>query len=172
MTSTTETETKVETQTPAAAAKEENLPVANDAGGDAAKDGEKPAENASAPGSPTKKTGTLKNVVTAHKKDFEKDVVYLYQFVRSPTTPSLSACCLMVETWLRMSGIQYEVSHLCLGVVVVVLVAADAAVVPGLAAHHWALVNPLFNPLARPFLNLSSFAPFLSLSKHARSHGR
>ncbi|XP_017492796.1 PREDICTED: failed axon connections-like [Rhagoletis zephyria] len=108
MTSTTETETKVETQTPAAAAKEENLPVANDAGGDAAKDGEKPAENASAPGSPTKKTGTLKNVVTAHKKDFEKDVVYLYQFVRSPTTPSLSACCLMVETWLRMSGIQYE----------------------------------------------------------------
>lgn len=110
MTSTTETETKVETQTPAAATKED-LPVANDADA-VVKDGEKPAENASAPGSPTKKAGTLKSAVTAHKKDFEKDVVYLYQFVRSPTTPSLSACCLLVENWLRMNGIQYEVSHL------------------------------------------------------------
>lgn len=85
--------------------------MANDADA-VVKDGEKPAENASAPGSPTKKTGTLKSAVTAHKKDFEKDVVYLYQFVRSPTTPSLSACCLLVENWLRMNGIQYEVSHL------------------------------------------------------------
>lgn len=107
MTSTTETETKVETQAPAS--KEETLPVNNDAV-DTVKEqaADKPAENASAPGSPTKKTGTLKNQVTVHKKDFEKDIVYLYQFVRSPTLPSLSACCLKVETWLRMNGIQYE----------------------------------------------------------------
>lgn len=61
------------------------------------------------PASPTKsKTETLKNVPQVHKKDFEKDVVYLYQFVRSGTIPSLSSCCLKVENWLRMLGIRYE----------------------------------------------------------------
>lgn len=111
MTSTTETETKVETSTPAN--KDETLPAANDAVDAVKEAGDKPSENASAPGSPTKqKTGTLKSAVTVHKKDFEKDIVYLYQFVRSPTLPSLSACCLKVENWLRMNGIQYEVSHL------------------------------------------------------------
>ena len=47
-----------------------------------------------------------------HKKDFEKDTVYLYQFPRSPTIPSLSSYCLKVETFLRVTGIQYEVSIL------------------------------------------------------------
>ena len=46
---------------------------------------------------------------TIHKPDFEKDVVYLFQFSRCPTIPSASPFCLKVENWLRMNGIQYEV---------------------------------------------------------------
>lgn len=103
MTSTTETETKVETQ---ASNKEETL---NKDNVDAVKEqADKPAEQNSAPASPTKKTGTLKNAITVHKKDFENEIVYVYQFVRTPTLPSLSACCLKVENFLRMNGIQYE----------------------------------------------------------------
>ena len=45
-----------------------------------------------------------------HKKDFEKDVVYLYQFTRTPVLPSLSPYCLKLETWLKLQGIKYEVS--------------------------------------------------------------
>lgn len=44
-----------------------------------------------------------------HKQDFEKDVVYLYQFTRTPVLPSLSPYCLKVETWLRLAGLRYEV---------------------------------------------------------------
>lgn len=44
-----------------------------------------------------------------HKQDFEKDTVYLYQFCRTPVLPSLSPYCLKVETWLRLTGVQYEV---------------------------------------------------------------
>ena len=44
-----------------------------------------------------------------HKKDFDKDVVYLYQFGRTPALPSLSPYCLKVETWLKLQGIKYEV---------------------------------------------------------------
>ncbi|XP_063589272.1 failed axon connections-like [Penaeus indicus] len=43
-----------------------------------------------------------------HKLDFEKDVVYLYQFTRTPVLPSLSPYCLKVETWLRLAGLKYE----------------------------------------------------------------
>lgn len=46
--------------------------------------------------------------VSVHKSNFEKDVVYLYQFSRTPLLPSLSAYCLKVETWLRLNGIKYE----------------------------------------------------------------
>lgn len=47
-----------------------------------------------------------------HKKDFEKDVVYLYQFNRTPKVPSISPYCLKVETWLKFHGIKYEnVNH-------------------------------------------------------------
>ena len=101
MTSTTETETKVETAAPKEEVKDQ---VAASPNADAEK------APTSAPGSPTK-TGTLKKepVILVRKKDFEKDVVYLYQFVRSPTTPSLAADCLKVENWLRINGIQYEV---------------------------------------------------------------
>ncbi|KAH9498043.1 failed axon connections [Dermatophagoides farinae] len=100
---TTENETKVETQgTP----KEETMNETVESKKSDVK--ESTNENNSTPASPTKKTETLKPAITAHKKDFEKDVVYLYQFTRSTTIPSLSACCLKVENWLRMSGIRYE----------------------------------------------------------------
>lgn len=48
--------------------------------------------------------------ITVHKANFEKDVVYLYQFSRTPLLPSTSPFCLKVETWLRLAGIKYEVS--------------------------------------------------------------
>ena len=47
---------------------------------------------------------------TVHKVDFDQDVVYLYQFTRTPVLPSLSSYCLKVETWLRLAGLKYEVS--------------------------------------------------------------
>jgi len=43
-----------------------------------------------------------------HKPDFQKDVVYLYQFSRTPVLPSLSPYCLKVETYLRLQGLKYE----------------------------------------------------------------
>lgn len=47
--------------------------------------------------------------ITVHKTDFEKDIIYLYQFQRTPVLPSLSPYCLKVETWLRLAGLKYEV---------------------------------------------------------------
>lgn len=44
------------------------------------------------------------------KPNFDKDVVYLYQFSRTPTIASVSPFCLKVETWLRLAGLKYEVS--------------------------------------------------------------
>ncbi|XP_031844228.1 failed axon connections isoform X2 [Nomia melanderi] len=46
--------------------------------------------------------------ISVHKTNFEKDIVYLYQFPRTPVLPSLSPYCLKVETWLRLNGIKYE----------------------------------------------------------------
>ncbi|KAJ6646005.1 Failed axon connections [Pseudolycoriella hygida] len=46
--------------------------------------------------------------ITVHKADFEKDIIYLYQFSRTPFVPSLSPYCLKVETWLRLAGLKYE----------------------------------------------------------------
>lgn len=45
------------------------------------------------------------------KQNFEKDVVYLYQFARTTSLPSLSPYVLKVETWLRLVGLKYEVSR-------------------------------------------------------------
>ena len=47
-----------------------------------------------------------------HKKDFETDVVYLYQFNRTAVIPSMSPYCLKVETWLKLNGIKYDVGFL------------------------------------------------------------
>merc|ERR1712238_57894 len=47
-----------------------------------------------------------------HKKDFEKEVVYVYQFNRTATVPSISPACLKLETWLKLNGIKFEtVNH-------------------------------------------------------------
>uniref|UniRef100_A0A1I7YZT9 Failed axon connections homolog n=1 Tax=Steinernema glaseri TaxID=37863 RepID=A0A1I7YZT9_9BILA len=43
-----------------------------------------------------------------YKKDFQKGIVYLYQFPRSSAVPSLSPFCLKLETWLRMADVPYE----------------------------------------------------------------
>ncbi|XP_076346684.1 failed axon connections-like [Tachypleus tridentatus] len=56
----------------------------------------------------TKNVSQPKNRPIVHKTDYEKDVVYLYQFVRCPVAPSASPFCLKVETWLRMTGLKYE----------------------------------------------------------------
>lgn len=45
------------------------------------------------------------------KQNFDKDVVYLYQFARTTSLPSLSPYVLKVETWLRLTGLKYEVSQ-------------------------------------------------------------
>ena len=59
------------------------------------------AAAATASSAPTKAAGV-------HKTNYEKDVVYLYQFSRTPLLPSISQYCLKVETWLRLNGIRYE----------------------------------------------------------------
>lgn len=47
-----------------------------------------------------------------HKTNYEKDVIYLFQFSRTPVIPSLSPYCLKVETYLRLAELKYEVSWL------------------------------------------------------------
>lgn len=57
------------------------------------------------------KTEAAQPKPTVHKINFDKDVVYLYQFTRTPLLPSTSPYCLKVETWCRLAGIKYEVSE-------------------------------------------------------------
>lgn len=104
MTSTTATETNSVEQPKTPAAEPENKTDAPEK----AEDGKPDANDTGAPESPTKKPAEPKP--TVHKTDFEEDLVYLYQFARCPTIPSLSPFCLKVETWLRMVGLKYEVS--------------------------------------------------------------
>lgn len=66
-------------------------------GGDAASQNPQPTENAAA-----------KRAVK--KKNWERDVVYLYQFPRAGCVPNISPFCLKLETWLRVADIKYEVS--------------------------------------------------------------
>jgi len=78
----------------AAAAKEEK------------KDEEKKEEKAEKP-APKEKVEKPKRF-PVHKQDFEKDVVYLYQFNRTPVCPSTSPFCLKLESWLKLNNIKYE----------------------------------------------------------------
>uniref|UniRef100_A0AAG5DPJ9 Uncharacterized protein n=1 Tax=Anopheles atroparvus TaxID=41427 RepID=A0AAG5DPJ9_ANOAO len=104
----------------AAAATDKTVGDAGAAGGDADKKAEeKPAGGEPGAGgeggdgatssdaaAPAKKEKEVKP--TVHKVNFEKDVVYLYQFTRTPMLPSISPFCLKVETWLRLAGLKYE----------------------------------------------------------------
>ena len=44
-------------------------------------------------------------------RGYPKDVVILHQFKTSETKPSFSSFCLKMETWLKMSGIPYQVAY-------------------------------------------------------------
>jgi hypothetical protein len=51
---------------------------------------------------------------TTHVKDWEEDMVYLFQFTRSPQIPSISPFCLKLESWLKLHGIKYQnIDHKC-----------------------------------------------------------
>merc|ERR1712088_789967 len=68
----------------------------------------KPAEEAKK----TKEPKAKKPV--SHVADFEEDMVYLFQFTRSPQIPSISPFCLKLESWLKLHGIKYQnVDHKC-----------------------------------------------------------
>lgn len=117
------------TATEAVAAKENN---AESNGADTANAQEKGDDTKASAGEDTKKDGDNATTAAAanskaepapkfnvHKTNFEKDVIYLYQFSRTPLLPSLSPYCLKVETWLRLAGLKYEVrkfnlyTHMC-----------------------------------------------------------
>ena len=106
-------ETEVETQPPPA-----SEPVKEEAVKEEAKEEKKDEEkSATAEESKEAKPEKKKKVKEpappppppVHKKDFEKDVVYVYQFNRTKCVPSISPACLKVETWLKLNGIKYEV---------------------------------------------------------------
>lgn len=82
--------------------------------GEVKKDENHAAENANSTATVTKTEAPPKYNV--HKSNFEKDIIYLFQFSRTPLLPSLSPYCLKVETWLRLAGLKYEVSLLRSGV--------------------------------------------------------
>jgi hypothetical protein len=92
--------------------------VTETTGGDGAAAGEKatlPADEKAAAENHNDSTTAAaaqpkKDVFKVHKTNFDKDVVYLYQFTRTPLLPSISPYCLKVETWLRLAGLKYEVS--------------------------------------------------------------
>ncbi|XP_066261589.1 failed axon connections isoform X2 [Euwallacea similis] len=95
--------TEAENNAPAAETKEikeeKETPKAEEAKKDEAGAGDAPKE---------KEKELAPPKVSVHKANFEKDIVYLYQFSRTPLLPSISPYCLKVETWLRLAGIKYE----------------------------------------------------------------
>ncbi|KAH8297745.1 hypothetical protein KR054_008431 [Drosophila jambulina] len=77
----------------------------------AAADGEAKKDEAAATAAPVaaaKSDAPPAQKFNVHKTNFEKDIIYLYQFSRTPLLPSLSPYCLKVETWLRLVGLKYE----------------------------------------------------------------
>ncbi|XP_028149914.1 failed axon connections isoform X2 [Diabrotica virgifera virgifera] len=95
--------TEVENNAPETKEIKEEIPSGDNKADEAGKQ-----ENAGdAPASAKEKEPTPPKVLV-HKPNFEKDVVYLYQFSRTPLLPSLSPYCLKVETWLRLAGVKYE----------------------------------------------------------------
>merc|ERR1712083_844973 len=72
------------------------------------KDEEKKEDEATEEVTEEKKEVKEKKKPVANKKDFEEDVVYLFQFNRSSQIPSISPLCLQVESWLKLHGIKFE----------------------------------------------------------------
>merc|ERR1711977_817293 len=72
------------------------------------KDEEKKEEEATEEVTEEKKEVKEKKKPVVNKKDFEEDVVYLFQFNRSSQIPSISPLCLQVESWLKLHGIKFE----------------------------------------------------------------
>jgi len=72
------------------------------------KDEEKKEEKEKTVASPPKEKVEKPKRFPVHKQDFETDVVYLYQYMRTPQIPSISPFCLKVESWLKLHGIKYE----------------------------------------------------------------
>lgn len=115
---TTDTETKAVEQTEEKKAEEvkEEVKKAEEAAKDAEEKSDDKAEKEDKEKKEEKAEKPKKEVAppkpTVHKADYQTDVVYLYQFMRTPVLPSLSPYCLKVETWLRLAGLKYEVrSH-------------------------------------------------------------
>merc|ERR1711977_721210 len=72
------------------------------------KDEEEKEEEATEEVTEEKKEVKEKKKPVVNKKDFEEDVVYLFQFNRSSQIPSISPLCLQVESWLKLHGIKFE----------------------------------------------------------------
>ncbi|KAL3285141.1 hypothetical protein HHI36_019262, partial [Cryptolaemus montrouzieri] len=96
--------TEVENNAPALETKEIKEDVV--AGDNKAEEAKQEVGAGDAPAQKEKEPAPPKVVV--HKTNYEKDIVYLYQFSRTPLLPSLSPYCLKVETWLRLAGVKYE----------------------------------------------------------------
>lgn len=50
-----------------------------------------------------------KNMVGLHKKQWQKDVVYFFQFERAPKMANYSPFCMKLELFLKANNIRYEV---------------------------------------------------------------
>jgi len=72
------------------------------------KDEEKTEEEATEEVTEEKKDVKEKKKPVVNKKDFEEDVVYLFQLNRSAQIPSISPLCLQVESFLKLHGIKFE----------------------------------------------------------------